>query len=95
MEINAKTIAHLANLSRLHIADSQMEQYQQDLQKMVAFIEQLNELNTEGVAPLRMMSAAAEQREDRVQGSLSLEEAMHNAPASHPPYFTVPKVINK
>lgn len=95
MEINAKTIAHLANLSRLHIADSQMEQYQQDLQKMVAFIEQLNELNTEEVAPLRMMSATAELREDIVQGSLSLEEAMHNAPASHPPYFTVPKVINK
>lgn len=95
MEINAKTIAHLANLSRLHIADSQMEQYQQDLQKMVAFIEKLNELDTEGVAPLRMMSAASEQRQDTVQGSLSLEEALHNAPASHTPYFTVPKVIKK
>jgi len=103
MEINAKTIAHLANLSRLHIADSQMEQYQQDLKKMVAFIEQLNELHTEGVAPLRNMtassasatSAAAELREDVVKGSISLEEALKNAPTAHAPYFTVPKVINK
>ena len=95
MEISANTIAHLANLSRLHIAESQMDQYQQDLQKMVAFIEKLNELDTEGVTPLRMMSAAEEQREDRVQGSLSLEEALQNAPANHSPYFIVPKVIKK
>ena len=95
MEIKANTIAHLANLSRLHIDESQMEQYQQDLQKMVAFIEKLNELDTEGVAPLRMMSASSEQREDTVQGSLSLEEALQNAPAAHSPYFIVPKVIKK
>lgn len=97
MEINAKTIAHLANLSRLHIADSQMEQYQLDLQKMVAFIEQLNELDTQEVPPLRNMSAeaAAELREDIVRGSISLEEALQNAPASQSPYFTVPKVIKK
>lgn len=95
MEINANTIAHLANLSRLHIADSQMEQYQQDLQKMVAFIERLNELDTEGVTPLRMMSAASEQRNDTVKGSLTLDEALQNAPASHSPYFIVPKVIKK
>lgn len=95
MEINANTIAYLANLSRLHIAESQVEQYQQDLQKMVAFIEKLNELDTEGVAPLRMMSAAEKQREDRVQGSLTLEEALQNAPTSHSPYFIVPKVIKK
>lgn len=95
MEIKANTIAHLANLSRLHITESQMEQYQQDLQKMVAFIEKLNELNTEGVAPLRMMSASSEHREDSIQGSISLEEALQNAPAAHSPYFIVPKVIKK
>lgn len=95
MEIKANTIAHLANLSRLHIAESQMEQYQQDLQKMVAFIEKLNELDTEGVTPLRDMSVSSVFREDSVQGSLSLEEALQNAPAAHSPYFIVPKVIKK
>lgn len=95
MEIKANTIAHLANLSRLHIAESQMEQYQQDLQKMVAFIEKLNELDTEGVTPLRDMSVSSVLREDSVQGSLSLEEALQNAPAAHSPYFIVPKVIKK
>ena len=97
MEISAKTVAHLANLSRLHITESQMQQYQTDLQKMVAFIEKLNELDTQGVPPLRNMSAeaAAEFREDIVRGSISLEEALQNAPASQSPYFTVPKVIKK
>lgn len=95
MEIKANSIAHLANLSRLHIAESQMEQYQQDLQKMVAFIEKLNELDTEGVTPLRDMSVSSVLREDSVQGSLSLEEALQNAPAAHSPYFIVPKVIKK
>ncbi|BDQ13438.1 Asp-tRNA(Asn)/Glu-tRNA(Gln) amidotransferase subunit GatC [Sediminibacterium sp. TEGAF015] len=103
MEIKANTIAHLANLSRLHIAESQMEQYQQDLQKMVAFIEKLNELDTEGVAPLRDMTASSASfttassvlREDSVKGSLALDEALQNAPVSHSPYFIVPKVIKK
>lgn len=103
MEIKANTIAHLANLSRLHIAESQMEQYQQDLQKMVAFIEKLNKLDTEGVAPLRDITASSASfttassvlREDSVNGSLSLEEALQNAPAAHSPYFIVPKVIKK
>lgn len=110
MEIKANTIAHLANLSRLHIAESQMEQYQQDLQKMVAFIEKLNELDTQGVPPLRNMTdatatatkesnsvsvASPSLREDVVMGSISLEQALQNAPEAHSPYFIVPKVIKK
>ena len=56
MEISVKTIQHLAHLSRLQINETQAAQYQTDMQKMVSFIEQLQEVNTDGVEPLLMLS---------------------------------------
>ena len=59
MEISVKTIQHLAHLSRLQINETQAAQYQTDMQKMVSFIEQLQEVNTDGVEPLLMLSDAS------------------------------------
>jgi aspartyl-tRNA(Asn)/glutamyl-tRNA(Gln) amidotransferase subunit C len=96
MEISFKTIQHLAHLSRLQINEDQLAQYQTDMQKMLVFIEKLQELNTDGVEPLLMLSdASASLREDELTQSLSASDALKNAPSHDQLHFKVPTVIKK
>lgn len=96
MEISVKTIQHLAHLSRLQISEEQVAQYQSDMQRMVAFIEKLQALDTNEVAPLRMMSNSSNAfRADEITQSLTASEALKNAPAHNQQYFKVPTVIKK
>lgn len=96
MEVNDALIDKLANLARLQFSQEEKENLRQDLQRMIAFVDKLNELNTEGVEPLLHMSDTINVlREDLVQGSISREEGLKNAPDTDGVYFRVPKVINK
>lgn len=63
---------------------------------MIAFVEKLNELDISGVDPLLHMTDEVNVlREDEVEGSVSREEALKNAPDHDGIYFKVPKVIKK
>jgi aspartyl-tRNA(Asn)/glutamyl-tRNA(Gln) amidotransferase subunit C len=94
MEITVQLIRELSALSRLELREEDLPVWQADLQKMVAFVEQLQRVDTSGVQPLLHMGAAAEVlREDVVSGSVSQEVALQQAPDAVPPYFSVPKVI--
>lgn len=96
MEINAKMVEDLAQLARLRFDDVEKEAIRSDLQKMVAFVEKLKEIDTTGVEPLLHMGDAANVlREDKVQGSVSREEALLNSPVADKAFFKVPKVIQK
>ena len=96
MEIDAKMVDNLAHLARLRFDDSEKESIRADLQKMVAFVEKLENVNTTGVEPLLFISDAANVlREDIVQGSVSREEALLNSPVKDPAFFKVPTVIKK
>ena len=96
MEISLKTIHHLAHLSRLEIDDAQALQYQNDMQRMVSFIEQLQTLDTNGVEPLRFLAdGTAALRTDQLTPSLNAAEALKNAPLHNAQYFKVPTVIKK
>lgn len=96
MEISVKTIQHLAHLSRLQISEEQVAQYQSDMQRMVTFIEKLQELDTNEVAPLRLMANSNNAfRADLVTQSLTASEALKNAPSHDQQYFKVPTVIKK
>ena len=96
MEIDAKMVEELAHLARLHFDDSEKESIRADLQKMVAFVEKLEKVDTAGVEPLLFISDAANVfREDIVQGSVSREEALLNSPVSDAVFFKVPTVIKK
>lgn len=96
MEISLKTIHHLAHLSRLQLNEAQATQYQSDMQRMVAFIEKLQTLNTDGVEPLLMLSDSSNAlRADQLIESLSAAEALKNAPTHNQQYFKVPTVIKK
>lgn len=96
MEVNDLLIENLAKLSHLSFDEEERKEIKADLQEMITFIEKLNELNTEGVAPLLHMSSNVNiLREDVVQGSVSREEGLKNAPDTDGTFFKVPKVIKK
>ncbi|HEY9364623.1 MAG TPA: Asp-tRNA(Asn)/Glu-tRNA(Gln) amidotransferase subunit GatC [Chitinophagaceae bacterium] len=96
MEVNDALVDKLAHLSRLNFNPAEKEEIKSDLQKMISFIEKLNELDTTGVKPLLHMSNEVNVlREDEVKGSISPEEAFKNAPMHDDKYFKVPKVMKK
>jgi aspartyl-tRNA(Asn)/glutamyl-tRNA(Gln) amidotransferase subunit C len=96
MEVNDKLIDELANLSRLEFDPQEKTEIRKDLEKMITFVEKLNEIDTSGVAPLLHMSANVNiLRNDEVKGSVSREEALKNAPRQDGRFFMVPKVIAK
>ncbi len=96
MEVNDAMVDKLAHLSRLQFNENEKAEIKNDLQRMIAFVEKLNELNLEGVAPLLHMSDEVNVlREDEIKGSISREEALKNAPMHDEQFFKVPKVIKK
>ncbi len=96
MQVDSTLVNHLAHLSRLTISEDKMDKLVADMQDLVGFVEKLNELDTTGTAPLMHMGDAYNVlREDEVQGSISREKALQNAPASDGQFFMVPKVIQK
>jgi aspartyl-tRNA(Asn)/glutamyl-tRNA(Gln) amidotransferase subunit C len=96
MEVNDALVDKLAHLAKLKFDVSEKEEIKNDLQKMIAFIEKLNELDTTGVEPLLHMTDETNVlREDEIKGSVSREEALTNAPMHDEQFFKVPKVIRK
>ncbi len=96
MEVNDELVDRLSNLARLSFDPEEKEGIKMDLQKMISFIEKLNELDTTGVEPLLFMTDQANVlREDEVKGSITREEGLRNAPLKDEQFFKVPKVIRK
>ncbi|MDP4596370.1 MAG: Asp-tRNA(Asn)/Glu-tRNA(Gln) amidotransferase subunit GatC [Crocinitomicaceae bacterium] len=96
MEINEALLDHIANLSKLSFEGSEKEAIRQDLQRMIAFVDKLSELDTTGVEPLIFMSNEVNRlRDDNTEQSVSHEEALRNAPKKDSDYFRIPKVLDK
>lgn len=96
MQVNDALVENLAKLSRLHFNDEEKSAIKTDLERMIGFVEKLNELDTEGVEPLLHMSGNINVlREDTLSGSVSREEGLKNAPSTDGVFFKVPKVISK
>ena len=96
MEVNDEMMDKLAHLARLSFNDAEKKEIKTDLQRMIAFVEKLNELDLEGVEPLLHMSDEINVlRDDEVKGQISREDALKNAPLHDEQFFKVPKVIKK
>lgn len=96
MEVSDTMIDNLAHLARLRFNEDEKASIKTDLQKMIAFVEQLKEIDTTGIEPLLHMSDTVNVlREDIIQGSVSREDALLNAPLKDAQFFKVPKVIKK
>ena len=96
MEVNDELVDNIAHLARLKFDEQEKTAIKADMQKMITFIEKLNELDTTGVEPLLHMSDNVNVlREDEVNGSVTREKALSNAPIHDEQFFKVPKVIRK
>jgi aspartyl-tRNA(Asn)/glutamyl-tRNA(Gln) amidotransferase subunit C len=94
MPVDAKTVRHIAHLARIAVAEGEVEQLQSELNAMLAFVEQLSEVNVEGVEPMTSVTPMElKQREDKVTDGGIANEIVRNAPATENHFFLVPKVV--
>ncbi len=96
MKVNPETIDKIAHLARLDVKEEEKSGLLDDMNKILAFMDKLNEVNTDGVEPLVYMSDEVNVlRDDVVKHEISREEALRNAPKQDGKFFRVAKVINK
>jgi aspartyl-tRNA(Asn)/glutamyl-tRNA(Gln) amidotransferase subunit C len=96
MEVNDPMVTKLATLARLRFNETESASIKNDLQKMIAFVEKMNEVDTTGVEPLQHMSSRENVwREDIVSGSCTKEDALKNAARHNNDFFMVPTMIKK
>ena len=94
-KIDIKTVDEIAHLARLEFNDEAKGEIVNDMNRMLAFVDKLNELDTDKVEPLIYMSEERNVlREDEVKQTLTQKEALQNAPKKDSDYFKVPKVID-
>jgi aspartyl-tRNA(Asn)/glutamyl-tRNA(Gln) amidotransferase subunit C len=94
LKIDKNTINKIARLSRIKLDDKESEDYINDLNSILNWVEQLNEVNTENVEPLSNISSSIlPKREDISKDTNSSEEILENAPDKLEGFFAVPKVV--
>ncbi len=96
MKVDKHTVRKLAHLSRLELREEDEDNMIKDLNEILTWVEQLNEVDTEGVEPLTNMSHEVNVfREDQVGEHLDHEKALKNAPKKDEDFFRVPKFLNQ
>ena len=94
MEVNNKLIRDIAKLSNLESNKSSNEKIKKDLKKILAFVDKLNEIDTENIEPLIYLSEEENiLRPDQISKSLTQDQALENAPHRDSDYFKVPTVL--
>jgi aspartyl-tRNA(Asn)/glutamyl-tRNA(Gln) amidotransferase subunit C len=96
MKVDSALIERLAELSRLEFDPAEKEEIKKDLEKILSFMEKLNELDTDNVEPMIYVSEMQNVfREDVVRDTLPKEDVLKNAPLKDSDYIKVPKVIQQ
>lgn len=94
MKLDNQTIDKIAHLARLEIAESEKETLLQDMNKILSFMEKLNELDTADVEPLIYLTNEVNvMRSDEAKKEMDVKTALTNAPGQDGRYFKVAKVI--
>lgn len=94
MTINEEIVDKVANLARLELTPDEKQEMIVDMNKILGFMDKLNEIDTSGVEPLVYMTNEVNVlREDIVKQEITHEEALENAPKHDKDYFLVAKVI--
>jgi aspartyl-tRNA(Asn)/glutamyl-tRNA(Gln) amidotransferase subunit C len=96
MKIDKELVERIAHLARLEFNDDQKQKIESDLNRILDFMDSLNELDTESVEPLVYLSEEVNVlRKDEVKQEVSHADALKNAPKKDSDYFRVPKVIEQ
>ena len=96
MKITTQTIDKLADLAKLQFENEEKENIINDMEKILAFVDKIEELDTENVEPLIHMNTEVNAlREDDAIETISQTEALKNAPSKDSDYFKIARVLSK
>ena len=94
MSVDTSTVRRIAHLARIAVADDEVEHLKGELNAMLAFVEQLSEVDVDGVEPMTSVTPMVmKMREDVVTDGEIADDILKNAPATQGHYFVVPKVV--
>jgi len=94
MSVDAEKVRHIAHLARIAVADDEIEHLRGELNAILAFVEQLSQVNVDGVEPMTsVIPMTMKKRADVVTDGENPEAVLENAPASEDHFFLVPKVV--
>jgi aspartyl-tRNA(Asn)/glutamyl-tRNA(Gln) amidotransferase subunit C len=94
MSVDAATVRRIAHLARIAVADEEVEHLQGELNAMLAFVEQLAEVNVDGVEPMTSVTPMTmKKRADVVTDGNIRDDVLANAPSTADGFFLVPKVV--
>lgn len=96
MKLTRAEVDKLAHLARLEFSDKEKEAMMEDMDKILEFVDKINELDLEGVEPLVYMNEETNRlRNDEQREVVTKDEALKNAPDRDTDYFLVPKVLKR
>jgi aspartyl-tRNA(Asn)/glutamyl-tRNA(Gln) amidotransferase subunit C len=94
MSVDADTVRRIAHLARIAVADEEVEHLKGELNAILAFVEQLSEVDVAGVQPMTSVTAMElKRRSDAVTDGGIADDIVRNAPAAENHFFVVPKVV--
>jgi aspartyl-tRNA(Asn)/glutamyl-tRNA(Gln) amidotransferase subunit C len=94
MSVDQKTVRRIAQLARIAVTDEDIPHLQGELNAILSFVEQLNEVNVDGVEPMTSVTPMTmKKRQDGVTDGGYPEKVLRNAPARQDTFFVVPKVV--
>jgi aspartyl-tRNA(Asn)/glutamyl-tRNA(Gln) amidotransferase subunit C len=94
MPVDADTVRRIAHLARIAVADEEIEHLKRELNAILAFVEQLSQVDVEGVEPMTSVTPMTlKKREDVVTDGGIADDIVRNAPATDDHFFVVPKVV--
>jgi len=94
MSVDAATVRRIAHLARIAVAESEVPHLQGELNAILAFVEQLGEVNVDGVEPMTSVTPMEmKKRPDVVNDGEIADEVVANAPETQDHFFVVPKVV--
>ncbi|HEY1796906.1 MAG TPA: Asp-tRNA(Asn)/Glu-tRNA(Gln) amidotransferase subunit GatC [Stellaceae bacterium] len=94
MALDKATVARIATLARIRLSDDELEPLAGELSSILGFVEQLDEVNTDGVAPMSSVAQMTlRMRDDAITDGGDRDAILGNAPASARGFFAVPKVV--
>jgi aspartyl-tRNA(Asn)/glutamyl-tRNA(Gln) amidotransferase subunit C len=96
MKIDSSTVEKIAHLSRLELFPAEKDAMIKDMNRILEFMDKLNEVDTDNVEPLIYLTNEVNvYRDDELNQEITVEQALSNAPKQDGRYFRVAKVINK
>jgi aspartyl-tRNA(Asn)/glutamyl-tRNA(Gln) amidotransferase subunit C len=94
MAVDVDTVRRIAHLARIAVAEDEVDHLKGELNTMLSFVEQLTEVNVEGVEPMTSVTPMGmKKRTDTVTDGGIAEDIVRNAPMSEDNFFLVPKVV--